>query len=83
MHADAAAARRGKRTACGAAVGLIGAASFVIGALASAAAGYVSMHIASQTNIRVASAARRTYQEALCVVDAAAGSSRRPLVSLG
>lgn len=48
-------------------LGVIGAVSFVIGALCSAAAGYVSMHIAAQTNIRVASAARRNYQEALAI----------------
>ena len=48
-------------------LGVVGALSFVVGALCSAAAGYVSMHIAAQTNIRVASAARRGYQEALAI----------------
>jgi hypothetical protein len=48
-------------------LGVIGAASFVVGALCSAAAGYVSMHIAAATNIRVTSAARRGYAEALAI----------------
>ena len=48
-------------------LGVISALSFVMGALCSAAAGYVSMHIAAQTNIRVTSAARRGYMEALAI----------------
>jgi len=42
-------------------LGLIGCVSFVLGAACSAAAGYVSMWVAARSNIRVASAARRSY----------------------
>ena len=48
-------------------LGLLSAVSFIVGALCSAAAGYVSMVIAAQTNIRVTSAARRGYMEALAI----------------
>ena len=48
-------------------LGLIGTVSFVLGAGCSAAAGYVSMWVAAQSNIRVASAARRGYMEALII----------------
>ena len=48
-------------------LGLLSALSFIVGALCSAAAGYVSMVIAAQTNIRVTSAARRGYMEALAI----------------
>ena len=49
------------------ALGFIAALGFVSGAICSAAAGYVSMWVAAQSNIRVASAARRSYGEALVV----------------
>ncbi|RYG42682.1 hypothetical protein EON68_01530, partial [archaeon] len=48
-------------------LGLLAAVSFCIGATCSGAAGYVSMVIAAQTNIRVTSAARRGYMEALAI----------------
>ena len=48
-------------------LGLVAVASFVLGAGCSALAGYVSMWVASQSNIRVASAARRSYMEALII----------------
>lgn len=48
-------------------LGLLGSLSFILGALCSAAAGYLSMWVAAQTNIRVTSAARRSYMEALIV----------------
>ncbi|DAZ94687.1 TPA: hypothetical protein N0F65_000002 [Lagenidium giganteum] len=48
-------------------LGFLGSVSFVIGALCSAAAGYISMWVSAQSNIRVASAARRSYGEALLV----------------
>jgi H+-translocating diphosphatase len=48
-------------------LGVICTLSFVLGAACSAAAGYVSMWVASQSNIRVASAARRGYMEALII----------------
>jgi H(+)-translocating pyrophosphatase len=48
-------------------LGLITSASFALGAVCSAAAGYVSMWVAAQSNIRVASAARRGYMEALII----------------
>ena len=41
------------------------ALGFVFGAVCSAISGYVSMWVAAQSNIRVASAARRSYGEAL------------------
>jgi H+-translocating diphosphatase len=46
-------------------LGIISCASFGIGAGCSAAAGYVSMWVSASSNIRVASAARRSYQECL------------------
>jgi H+-translocating diphosphatase len=49
------------------ALGFIAAFGFVAGAICSAVAGYVSMWVAAQSNIRVASAARRSYGEALVV----------------
>jgi H(+)-translocating pyrophosphatase len=48
-------------------LGLIAALGFVCGAICSAVAGYTSMWVAAQSNIRVASAARRSYSEALVV----------------
>jgi Na+/H+-translocating membrane pyrophosphatase len=48
-------------------LGALGALSFAIGAGCSAVAGYVSMWVAAQSNIRVASAARRSYMEALII----------------
>lgn len=46
-------------------LGIVAALGFVFGAVCSAIAGYVSMWVAAQSNIRVASAARRSYGEAL------------------
>ena len=48
-------------------LGIVAAVGFVVGAVCSAIAGYVSMWVAARSNIRVASAARRTYGEALIV----------------
>lgn len=48
-------------------LGLVTMLSFIMGAGCSAAAGYVAMWVASQSNIRVASAARRGYMEALII----------------
>lgn len=48
-------------------LGALSTLSFLIGAGCSAAAGYVSMWVAAQSNIRVASAARRSYMEALII----------------
>ncbi|CBJ25689.1 vacuolar-type H-translocating inorganic pyrophosphatase [Ectocarpus siliculosus] len=48
-------------------LGLISGACFLVGALCSAAAGYISMWVSAHANIRVASAARRGYGEALVI----------------
>jgi len=48
-------------------LGLIAALGFCFGAVCSALAGYVSMWVAAQSNIRVASAGRRSYNEALII----------------
>jgi inorganic pyrophosphatase len=48
-------------------LGVLGSISFLIGAVCSAAAGYISMWVSAQSNIRVASAARRSYGEALII----------------
>jgi inorganic pyrophosphatase len=48
-------------------LGFLAAFGFVIGFLSSSAAGYLSMLIASRTNVRVTSAARRSYGEALVI----------------
>jgi len=48
-------------------LGIVAAVGFVVGALCSALSGYVSMWVAARSNIRVASAARRSYGEALVV----------------
>ena len=48
-------------------LGFVAAFGFVFGAICSAASGYLSMWVAAQSNIRVASAARRSYPEALIV----------------
>ena len=48
-------------------LGTLCAASFVTGATCSAAAGYLAMWVAARTNIRVSSAARRSYSEALVI----------------
>jgi hypothetical protein len=48
-------------------LGVVAALGFIFGATASALSGYTSMWVASQSNIRVASAARRTYGEALII----------------
>ena len=49
------------------ALGAVTALAFVAGAACSAGAGYLSMWVASLTNIRVAGAARRSYAESLVV----------------
>ena len=48
-------------------LGIVAAVGFTFGAICSAISGYVSMWVAAQSNIRVASAARRSYPEALMV----------------
>lgn len=48
-------------------LGLVAALGFALGATSSAVSGYVSMWVAAQSNIRVASASRRSYGEALVV----------------
>jgi len=48
-------------------LGLVAALAFVFGAVCSAFSGYLSMWVAARSNIRVASAARRSYGEALVV----------------
>mmetsp|Transcript_13415 Transcript_13415/g.24306 ORF Transcript_13415/g.24306 Transcript_13415/m.24306 type:complete len:820 (-) Transcript_13415:256-2715(-) len=48
-------------------LGMIAAVGFIFGAVCSACSGYVSMWVAAQSNIRVASAARNSYNEALIV----------------
>jgi len=48
-------------------LGMLTAISFLFGAVCSAASGYISMWVAAQSNIRVASAGRRSYGEALVV----------------
>jgi len=48
-------------------LGMLTAFGFLTGAICSAVAGYTSMWVAAQSNIRVASAARRSYAEALVV----------------
>jgi inorganic pyrophosphatase len=46
-------------------LGIVAALGFCFGAICSAVSGYVSMWVATLSNIRVASAARRSYGEAL------------------
>jgi H+-translocating diphosphatase len=46
-------------------LGSLAAVTFFLGAGCSGACGYVTMVVSAQANIRVASAARRTYEEAL------------------
>ena len=48
-------------------LGVISAVGFLFGAICSAISGYSAMWVAAQSNIRVASAARRTYTEALVI----------------
>ena len=48
-------------------LGVVAALGFGFGAVCSAISGYVSMWVAAQSNIRVASAARRSYGETLVV----------------
>jgi H(+)-translocating pyrophosphatase len=48
-------------------LGILTALAFLFGAVCSAASGYISMWVAAQSNIRVASSARRSYAEALVV----------------
>jgi H(+)-translocating pyrophosphatase len=48
-------------------LGVIAALGFAFGAICSALSGYVSMWVAAQSNIRVASAGRRSYGEALVI----------------
>jgi len=48
-------------------LGIVAALGFIFGAVCSAISGYVSMWVAAHTNIRVTSAARRSYNEALIV----------------
>eukprot|EP00602_Paraphysomonas_sp_CaronLab_P000026 CAMPEP_0185026064 /NCGR_PEP_ID=MMETSP1103-20130426/9770_1 /TAXON_ID=36769 /ORGANISM="Paraphysomonas bandaiensis, Strain Caron Lab Isolate" /LENGTH=785 /DNA_ID=CAMNT_0027559509 /DNA_START=91 /DNA_END=2448 /DNA_ORIENTATION=+ len=46
-------------------LGILASLSFIVGAGCSAMAGYVSMWVSASTNIRVCSAARRSYHECL------------------
>jgi len=48
-------------------LGCVSGLAFVFGAVCSAISGYTSMWVAAQSNIRVASAGRRSYNEALIV----------------
>lgn len=48
-------------------LGLLAAVGFVFGAVCSALSGYTAMWVAARSNIRVASAGRRSYGEALVV----------------
>lgn len=48
-------------------LGIVSALGFVFGAVCSAISGYISMWVATQSNIRVVSAGRRSYKEALIV----------------
>ena len=48
-------------------LGIISAIGFLFGAVCSALSGYTSMWVAAQSNIRVASAGRRSYTEALVI----------------
>ena len=48
-------------------LGFVAAFGFVAGAVCSAVSGYTAMWVAAQSNIRVASAGRRSYGEALVV----------------
>ncbi|KAL7564408.1 hypothetical protein ACA910_002726 [Epithemia clementina (nom. ined.)] len=48
-------------------LGIVAALGFAFGAICSAVSGFVSMWVAAQSNIRVASAGRRSYGEALIV----------------
>eukprot|EP00559_Dactyliosolen_fragilissimus_P002560 CAMPEP_0184867084 /NCGR_PEP_ID=MMETSP0580-20130426/25035_1 /TAXON_ID=1118495 /ORGANISM="Dactyliosolen fragilissimus" /LENGTH=870 /DNA_ID=CAMNT_0027367131 /DNA_START=339 /DNA_END=2951 /DNA_ORIENTATION=+ len=48
-------------------LGIVSALGFIFGAVCSAISGYISMWVAAQSNIRVASAGRRSYNEALIV----------------
>lgn len=48
-------------------LGIVAAVGFAFGAVCSAGAGYISMWVAAQSNIRVASAGRRSYAEALVI----------------
>jgi Na+/H+-translocating membrane pyrophosphatase len=59
-------------------LGFIASICFYIGCGCSALSGYTSMYVASMTNIRVASAARRSYGEALIVCFRGGGILSRP-----
>lgn len=48
-------------------LGIVSALGFCFGAVCSAIAGFMAMWVAAQSNIRVSSAARRSYTEALVV----------------
>jgi len=48
-------------------LGVVAAMGFGFGAICSAISGYISMWVAAQSNIRVASAARRSYGETLVI----------------
>jgi len=49
----------------GSVLGLLAGATFAVGALCSAACGYITMIVSAQANVRVTSAASRSYGEAL------------------
>src|SRR5512137_1249392 len=56
--------------------------SFIIGAMASALSGYIGMYVSVRSNIRTASAARRTLNEALVVSFRGGAVSGMGVVSL-
>uniref|UniRef100_A0A7S1BBD8 H(+)-exporting diphosphatase n=1 Tax=Corethron hystrix TaxID=216773 RepID=A0A7S1BBD8_9STRA len=58
---------RGIATLGNSTLGVVSGLGFVFGAVCSGVSGYVSMWVASKSNIRVCSAARRSYGEALVV----------------
>ena len=46
-------------------LGIIAVISFIFGAVCSGFSGYAAMWVAAQANVRVASAAQRSFNEAL------------------
>jgi Inorganic H+ pyrophosphatase len=66
-HSDGGGGPKGVAILGNTVLGLVASLGFVCGAVCSAVSGYVSMWVAAQSNIRVASAGRRSYGEALVV----------------
>lgn len=63
-------------------LGILASISFVIGAVCSGFAGYAAMWVAAQANVRVASAAQRSFNEALKVCFRAGAFSAVLVISL-